>query len=265
MIMNHSDSQLTTGLVSITFRQLAVPRIVELVAQAGLQAIEWGGDIHAPPGQAEVAREVRKHTEQAGLSVAAYGSYYRAGATPPAEFADVLDTALALDTPTIRVWAGNRGSAELTEEERGQVVEDLERIAALASRQGVIVACEYHGDTLTDTCDSALRLLRETADSELRFYWQPLHGTPPADRQRGLREVMPRLRHLHVYNWRLEDRARLPLAQGLELWRTWLREVVENAPCQPVACLLEFVRDDSPEQFLQDAKALQTLTAEFQT
>ena len=38
------------GLVSVTFRQLAPEALIDLAARAGLAAIEWGADIHVPPG-----------------------------------------------------------------------------------------------------------------------------------------------------------------------------------------------------------------------
>jgi len=41
---------LIPGLVSVTFRQLTVPEIGELATECGLQAVEWGGDVHVPPG-----------------------------------------------------------------------------------------------------------------------------------------------------------------------------------------------------------------------
>ena len=37
-----------TGLVSISFRSLSVDEIIDLVKDAGLEAIEWGRDVHAP-------------------------------------------------------------------------------------------------------------------------------------------------------------------------------------------------------------------------
>jgi hypothetical protein len=39
-----------TGLVSVTFRQLSAEEIIKLVVCAGLEGIEWGGDIHVPHG-----------------------------------------------------------------------------------------------------------------------------------------------------------------------------------------------------------------------
>ena len=54
-----------TGLTSITFRQLTVEQIVELVQQSGLDGIEWGGDVHVKPGEEALAREVGDRTRQA--------------------------------------------------------------------------------------------------------------------------------------------------------------------------------------------------------
>jgi 3-dehydroshikimate dehydratase len=59
-----------TGLLSVTFRKLTVEEIVDLVCQAGLEAIEWGGDIHVPHGDPGKAQEVRSITEEAGLITA---------------------------------------------------------------------------------------------------------------------------------------------------------------------------------------------------
>ena len=38
------------GLCSVTFRALDVPAVVRLAAEAGLERIEWAGDVHVPPG-----------------------------------------------------------------------------------------------------------------------------------------------------------------------------------------------------------------------
>ncbi|HNC24059.1 MAG TPA: sugar phosphate isomerase/epimerase, partial [Opitutaceae bacterium] len=96
------------GLVSVTFRALTPTQIVALVRQAGLRGIEWGGDIHVPHGNLARAREVREMTQEAGLSVAAYGSYYRAAQSEAdgLAFEHVRATAVELGAPTIRVWAG---------------------------------------------------------------------------------------------------------------------------------------------------------------
>ena len=65
------------GLVSISFRDLSVEQIIDLCKKNGLKSVEWGGDIHVPHGDTERAKRVYELCENNGISVAAYGSYYR--------------------------------------------------------------------------------------------------------------------------------------------------------------------------------------------
>jgi 3-dehydroshikimate dehydratase len=144
-----------TGLVSVTFRSLSPQEIVALVAKAGLRGIEWGGDIHVPHGNVQRAKEVYHITSDAGLEIAAYGSYYRVGCEEKEGilFERVLDTAIALKAPVIRVWAGDRGSREADEEWWAKVIDETYRIGALTKESGITISFEYHGNTLTDTGD----------------------------------------------------------------------------------------------------------------
>lgn len=101
------------GLVSISFRDLSPERLIQEVVDAGLQGLEWGGDVHVPHGDTSTAEQVGIRTREAGLEVVAYGSYYRLGETRDnPEFEAVLESACALKAPTIRVWAGRQASAD---------------------------------------------------------------------------------------------------------------------------------------------------------
>ncbi|MFI5358292.1 MAG: sugar phosphate isomerase/epimerase family protein [Opitutales bacterium] len=245
------------GLVSITFRALAPAEIVALVRQAGLRGIEWGGDIHAPHGNLNRAREVRELTEEAGLTVAAYGSYYRAGQSEAAglPFASVLETAIELGAPVVRVWAGTAGSASARPEVRTQVVADLRRIAAQAAAAHVGVSLEFHNGTLADTAESTIRLLAEVAQPNLSTYWQPPLELDTARCVKDLRSLLPRLTHLHVYHWRTPAE-RLPLAAGAERWQAFF-EAAATAPGDRYA-MLEYVEGDAPASFLRDAATLRS-------
>lgn len=68
------------GLCSVTLRHLDVAGVLAAAVEAGLECVEWGADIHVPAGDEAAAARVRAATEEAGLAVASYGSYYRAGA-----------------------------------------------------------------------------------------------------------------------------------------------------------------------------------------
>ena len=204
----------------------------------------------------ELASEVRKLTLDAGLSLAAYGSYYRIGASEAKglTFESVLDTAVALGAPTIRVWAGEKGSGETTATERSAIIADALRIADLAKTRDVTVSLEYHANTLTDTRESVRLLMEEISHSHLEFLWQPSNGEAVDLCVARLRDALPRVRQIHVFHWWPTGSDWRPLKEGEEHWKRYL-EIIRSA-AKPMPCLLEFVRDHSPEQFLEDAATL---------
>lgn len=244
------------GLLSVTFRSRSPQEIVAWASQARLAAIEWGGDIHAPPGETARAREVRRLTEEAGLTVSALGSYYRAGpaanAGPP--FAAVLETALELGAPCIRVWAGTAGSGETDARRRAEIAADLRAIAQQAAVAGVRVAMEWHAGTLTDTTASTLALLREVDHPNLGTFWQPRIGDSVEQGLADIRAIAPWLGAVHVFHWRtVQDRR--PLAEGEAPWGAYLAEIRAQAPAVRFASL-EFLPQETLEDLHRDAATL---------
>jgi len=244
-----------SGLVSVTFRHLNPEEIIELVKKAGLEGIEWGGDKHVPHGDTECAKRVLKMTEDAGLKVAAYGSYYRVGEQNGFSFGQVLDTAKALKAPVIRVWAGTAGSSCADEDYWQKVVADSLRITDAAGRENIRVAFEFHKNTLTDTNASCMKLLKGINHDNIRTYWQPSQEMNAAERIDGLKSVLPYLANIHVFHW-IEGK-RLPLEAGLHEWEEYMK-VIRQAPGDRYA-MLEFVKDNSVEQFFDDAETLKRL------
>ena len=93
-----------TGMTSVTFRNKSAEEIVRLTQKAGLTGIEWGGDVHVPAGDRAAARKAALLTREAGLEVLSYGSYFRA--QEGEDFSPVLESAIELGAPVIRMWAG---------------------------------------------------------------------------------------------------------------------------------------------------------------
>lgn len=248
-----------TGLVSVTFRQLNPFQIIRLVREAGLDGIEWGADVHVPPGAGRPVGEIRRAMEAEGLVTLSYGSYHRLGSGQMEAFRPVVDCACLLGAPNIRVWAGTTGSRDTDASQRRRIVEEALRCAELADAYGMDLSLEYHGNTLTDALPSALALLDEVSHPRLRLYWQPLH--PLEEEAVHLAELEAlrgtnRLTCLHVYHWRNGER--LMLRDG---WVQWL-ERIRRVRTAAQAALLEFVADDRPERFLEDARTLRELLAE---
>ena len=243
------------GLLSVTFRQLAVRQVIDLAAEAELAAIEWGGDVHVPHGDLHVAAETRRACDDRGLAVSAYGSYYRAGGVPtnPAIEA-VLDTAVSLGAPVVRVWAGHRGSAEATPADRDAVVADLTRCCELAASRNLTVATEFHGGTLTDDVESCVDLLTAVNRPNLRTLWQPPNGTDPAASRAGLGRVLPWLSNVHVFHWWPDAAHRRPLAKGADRWPAYLAAAAADGRERYAS--LEFVAGDDVGQFRRDAATL---------
>jgi sugar phosphate isomerase/epimerase len=244
------------GLVSVTFRKLLLEEVVSLAFETGLKSIEWGGDIHVPHGNLAKARRACQLCGDAGIAVSAYGSYYRCGLSDKnaVDFVVIIDTARELGTDSIRVWAGNVGSASAPIGFREAVVADIKRICVLAAQADCSISLEFHGATLTDSADSTLQLLREVAEPNLSSYWQPPVGMSPDECVASLRQVLPYARNLHVFHWWPDKHYRLPLSDGADCWKRYIQTAAEAQA--PRHASLEFVRNDDPEQLKADAKTL---------
>ena len=250
-----------TGLVSITFRKLPPEDLIGLVVRAGQRGVEWGGDVHVPHGDLTRAEEVGRWTRESGLEVAAYGSYYRVGEkTDNPEFEAVLESAQALGAPTIRVWAGKKGSAEATESDRKRIEDDTRRICAMAADHGIRVAYEYHGNTLTDDMKSARTLLEALPLENLDTLWQPPNGQPLDHCLDSLRTVLTRVSNVHVFHWGRGWGDRFALEEGEERWKRYLEVLAKTNTTR--WALMEFVKNDDPEQYLADAATLQRWVAD---
>ena len=256
-----------TGLCSITFRQLGITQIVELVQQAGLDAVEWGGDLHVKPGGIAAANDARRQCRDSGLEVSSYGSYYTVLDADGGEqdFNPVLETTLALDTDTIRIWAGALPSGYAERAYRTRFIEKLRADLDAAAAQNVRLALEFHVNTLSDSNAAALALLDEINHPNLYTYWQPIYWLADTDYcLDGLEKLAGRILNLHVFNWRFhagrgswgESVDRLSLEEGAVEWEKYLSVPL---PAGTHYALMEFVRDDDPLQFAKDAVTLKRI------
>ena len=242
------------GLVSVTFRNLSPREIISLVVRSGLKAVEWGGDIHVPCGDLDTARRVRRMTEDSGLKVASYGSYYKLGSDDLSEFSNILKTAVELGAPTIRVWAGQKGSVDADKDHFDSIVEESEKIADMAAKEKIIVAYEIHKGTLTDTNDSARKLLEAVGHKSMKTYWQPFIGADMDYCLDGLNSILPWLANIHIYTWDQITNQPSLLATGQNAWSNYLQRISSTGREHFV--MLEFVKDNDPEIFLNDAETL---------
>lgn len=238
------------GLTSVSFRGKTCEEVIELVKAAGLDGIEWGGDIHVPPENAEGAARVGRMTREAGLEVLSYGSYYRL--CQGADFRPVMRAAKALGAPVVRIWAGSVEREPADPVYMEQAADELRHVCALAQKEGLRVSLEYHRWTLTWHSDTARALLKEAGAENLSTYWQPNPDISHEENCRELAEIRPWLSSFHVFQWNRGDERR-PLCEGEPVWRDYYR----IAGGRRRNSLLEFIRGDSAEQFQADARVLE--------
>ncbi len=239
-----------TGLVSISFRGLTPEELLTAAAAAGLESVEWGGDVHVPAKDTATAAQVRILTREADICAYSYGSYYKIGATPEEEFAGVLASADALGTDIIRTWAYNKGSQEVTDAEYRAAVADARRICDLA--EGKTICLECHNFTLTDEYHAALRFVRDVDRENFASYWQPNQYRDTAYNLAACEALAPLTRAVHVFSW--DGDIRLPLVAQEKEWRQYIDIIRRHAPDVPF--MLEFMHDDRVETLLETAEVL---------
>ena len=265
------------GICSITLKHLSPDEVIGFMVANQLQAIEWWAGGHVLPGDIAGASEVGRLTRLAGLRTSSYGSYYRVGVSENdgMPFAGVLESAVALGAPTIRVWAGTKNAEDADVKWVAKVVADTNRIADLAAKRGVSITFEFHGGMLTNTNANALRFAAQVPHPNVFFSWQAPHGFPVEHALAGLESLLPRLSTVHVYHWTIgsyekslfNDSERTPawpgdyhrhsLVDGHERWQAYLARVRTTG--RDHCALLEFVRGDTVEQAQTDGAELKSL------
>ncbi|MGH0035409.1 MAG: sugar phosphate isomerase/epimerase family protein [Myxococcota bacterium] len=240
------------GLCSITLRALAADDVLRTAERGGLEAIEWGADVHCPPGSD--GRALAASCRAAGIECLSYGSYYMAGQTDPGEWPAVLDTAESLGARTVRVWARFGVVPESPAEEKQPVIEALAHAVREAETRGLRVGLEYHGGTLSQTLTSTLETL-DAVDAPLLSYWQPSPDPEVEESRDALQRLAPRLGHLHVFSWTGPEAKRIPMASCRGYWDAVLATAVAlPRPDTSVrAAYLEYVPDDDPEAVVREA------------
>ncbi len=244
------------GLCSVTLRQLTAEQVVAVARAAGLRCVEWGADVHAPPGDHGRLRGLRLLTEGAGMRVASYGSYWRAGVSSPSDVVGLATAATVLGAPRIRVWAGTVGTDAADGRRKDAVAAALRDACGVAREHGIRLSLEFHPDTLTDSVDSTLELLERVDDPALTTYWQPRLDEPTELAVAGLRRLLPALSGVHVFSW-WPSVHRLPFAARTDLWTAVLDLLTTEA--EPCDLLLEFVPGDDPALVAGEAETLRHL------
>ncbi len=250
---SRSAAILTPGLVSVTFRRLSRVEIANLMCKASLSAIEWGGDVHVcgdnfTKEEAELSVKEAVEMSAGRFKNVSYGSYYRCEGNG----CHTAETAEKIGAPNVRIWAGTSPSSEADPDYRRNVVANIQNLCDCCKEKNITVSTEFHGGTLTDNYKSTLQLIDEVERENFRTYWQPNQYRDEDYNTAALRAVLPYLSNVHVFTW--DSKNRYPLEVGEKRWRNYIDIIKSHGGEHNM--LLEFVKNDSPDQLLCDAEVL---------
>lgn len=238
-----------TGLCSVSFRDRTAEKIISAAAEAGLRYIEWGSDVHAPAGDEARLKEVSSLGESFGIRCSSYGTYFRIGRDAVEDIYKYINAAALLGTRVLRVWCGRGDFSAHSEAEEAELFSSCKALAEIAKREGVILACERHRGTYTDSAVPILRLMEAVDSPNFRMYWQPDQYHSP---QENLAELCLTSRYtvnVHVFNW--ERDTMLPLSEAASVWREYLSLLRGEH-----TLLLEFMPDGQLATLGREAAAL---------
>lgn len=250
-----------TGICSVSFRKLSFEDVISLAKNAGLDGIEWGGDVHVPAGDVVLAKKVLNKTNDAGLEVLSYGSYYYLGdgsVEDKPNFDKILASAKALKVNVIRIWGGHKNAEVLTDDEYKALIDETRVIADLAKAEGIKIAFEFHNNTITNSCNSAIRFMEDVAHDNVGLYWQYSIEKSVEDNLADITRVLPYMVNVHVYHYNASMNQLLLDEDGGE--SRWARCIA------PIAAdnkdhnfFLEFTKGGLEENAIHDAKVLNSL------
>ena len=242
----------TSGIVSISFRSHSPAQILSAAAACGLSRIEWGSDVHAPKEDPDALAQLAAAHIHSPLRCCSYGTYFRLGITPLAELPDHIRAAKKLGTDHLRIWAGRKNASQYTPEERQKFLDQCAAAASIAKAHGAILSLECHRRSYTETKEGAWELMRHVDSPHFRMYWQPNPDISVEENLAYIRLLRKYITHVHVFHWVGDQR--LPLREGIPIWREYLQALGGSHHL-----LLEFMPDDRLESLQEEADALHQL------
>lgn len=245
-----------TGLTSVTFREKSVQEIIALAKEAQLEGVEWGGDVHCPAGEIDTAKEIKRLCDEANLEIFSYGSYYKG--QDGEDFLPVLHTAVALNAPVIRIWAGRMSPETITEEYFDLLVRNIQNACDAAIKENIVLGLEYHRRSMTQTKEGAMKLIQAVDRKNLKTYWQPNPEVTFDEQIQELKTIADHLVAMHMFNWdETNTRYLLEEGEGIKKWKKYVACARRYGIDLPL--ILEFVKEDTIESFLKDATSLRRI------
>ena len=165
------------------------------------------------------------------------------------DFSTSLNAAEKMGAKNIRIWGGTKASKEIDGIEWKTLIDEAKKVSLMANEKNIRVSLEWHRNTVTDSNESALRFLHSVNEPNFGCFWQPTPNQSVEYRAEGIEKALSWITNIHVYYW--DESGRRPLMEGKEDWKKYMGRMTGNR-----YLLLEFVKDNSIDQFKKDAETL---------
>ncbi len=163
-------SSLKIGVASVTFRNKTISEVVEIAKNAGVEFIEWGGDVHVKT--LDDAKLAKKLCDENNIKISSYGSYYRTGSSAVAEWEDVCRISSEMGAFSVRIWLGNKNSEDFTESEYNELFEEMKFLCRKAKEYNLLVCPECHDNTFNNNTGAILKLKNDLNCDNFKTYFQ---------------------------------------------------------------------------------------------
>lgn len=245
------------GFTTVTFRDKSIDEIYEIANKNKIKYIEWGGDKHLPVDDSVALEKIKHLSKLYGITNYSYGSYYRAGENNPEKAEKICKLASEIGASIVRIWLGNKGSFFTAKNEFDAMVKDVKNVCKMAQKYNLIIASEFHQKTYNDCGKACLKFIEAVNMQNYKTYWQPLKQNNFDFK--NLEKVVDNVVIAHIFNWR-NFNERYMFDYKSERWQKFFIAMKSN---KNIVGIMEFVKDDSIDNFAQDYKTIINMLEEI--
>ena len=240
------------GLCSVTFRKKTAEQIVDIAKKAGIDYIEWGGDVHVR--SLEDAKKVKSLCDEADIKISSYGSYINSAIYDEEKWRSTCEIAKEMGAASVRIWLGKKNSQVTSEEEYRFILENTKRMCEIAAEHGITVCPECHDNTYNNNTDAFLRFAEELARDNFKTYFQSRYFRMEYDLLR-IDKTFDYIRDVHV-SYRDLKREQLFRKKDKNYLDTLLKRLIKKNFDGIV--MVEFVSCGSEKRFYKDIEKLKS-------
>ncbi|MBR1969786.1 MAG: sugar phosphate isomerase/epimerase [Clostridia bacterium] len=239
------------GMTSLTLRECEIENVIKHAKEAGLKGIEWGVcEKHVSLDNNNNVEKIKRLSKESGIEIFSLGSYCYMEKIEECE--KNIKTAILLNAPVIRVWAGVKAPSDCDDAYIKTIVSNTRYMADIAKEHGIKIGFEYHNHSLTENAESAINLIKKIDRENVGLYWQPNHILSVMENIKERKAVLPYcVGNLHIQNFTPEEgyKALEEISDALSLYFGDIKNENYNL-------MIEFVKDNTPENLIKDAKQL---------